>query len=142
MNTFPLDHASQATSISGPPTSWDYLADRTFRSLAQAGVWLILALLAFILWSIGGKAWVAVRDHGLSFLTSTAWDVGRQQFAGALELACRGRDAHRWRAGLDAEAGSGGRRPDPDDVRRRVKGPFARSGPPCYHPPVIEKKVQ
>ena len=80
MKTFPLDHASQAASISGPPTHWDYLADRTFRSLAQAGVWIILALLAFILWSIGGKAWVAMRDHGLSFLTSTAWDVGRQQF--------------------------------------------------------------
>ena len=80
MKTIPLDHASQAASISGPPTSWDYLADRTFRSLAQAGVWLILALLAFILWSIGGKAWVAMRDHGLAFLTSTAWDVGRQQF--------------------------------------------------------------
>ena len=80
MKTIPLDHASQPASISGPPTSWDYLADRTFRSLAQAGVWLILALLAFILWSIGGKAWVAMRDHGLAFITSTAWDVGRQQF--------------------------------------------------------------
>jgi len=80
VKTFPLDHASQPASISGPPTSWDYLADRTFRSLAQAGVWLILALLVFILWSIGGKAWVAMRDHGLPFLTSTAWDVGRQQF--------------------------------------------------------------
>ena len=80
MKTFPLDRASPPASISGPPTSWDYLADRTFRSLAQAGVWLILALLAFILWSIGGKAWVAMRDHGLAFITSTAWDVGRQQF--------------------------------------------------------------
>jgi len=80
VKTFPLDHASQPASISGPPTSWDYLADRTFRSLAQAGVWLILALLAFILWSIGGKAWIAMRDHGLPFLTSSAWDVGRQQF--------------------------------------------------------------
>jgi len=80
VNTIPLDHASQPGSISGPPTSWDYLADRTFRSLAQAGVWLILALLAFILWSIGSKAWVAMRDHGLAFITSTAWDVGRQQF--------------------------------------------------------------
>jgi phosphate transport system permease protein len=80
VKAFPLDPASPPGSISGPPTGWDYLADRTFRSLAQAGVWLILALLAFILWSIGGKAWVAMRDHGLPFLTSTAWDVGRQQF--------------------------------------------------------------
>ena len=70
----------QPGTVSGPPTTWDYFADRAFRGLAQAGVWLILLLLAFILWSIGGKAWVAMRDHGLGFLTSTTWDVGRQQF--------------------------------------------------------------
>jgi ABC-type phosphate transport system permease subunit len=61
-------------------TSWDELADRTFRGLAQGATWLILLLLAFILWSIGGKAWMGIRDHGLAFLTSTTWDVGKQQF--------------------------------------------------------------
>ena len=66
--------------VSRPPSSWDYFADRTFRALAQAGVWLILLLLGFILWEIGGKATAGIRDYGLGFLTSTTWDVGRQQF--------------------------------------------------------------
>src|SRR5262249_4350632 len=79
--TLPLSPGGEERShISGPPTYWDYFADRAFRGLAQASIWLILALLAFILWSIGGKASVAMRDHGLAFLTSATWDVGRQQF--------------------------------------------------------------
>jgi phosphate transport system permease protein len=66
--------------VSAPPSRWDYFADRAFRYLAQAGVWLVLALLALILWEIGGKATVGIRDYGVGFLTSTTWDVGRQQF--------------------------------------------------------------
>jgi phosphate transport system permease protein len=66
--------------VSAPPSRWDYIADRTFRYLAQAGVWLVLGLLALILWEIGGKATVGIRDYGVGFLTSTTWDVGRQQF--------------------------------------------------------------
>ena len=80
MNAFEIDRTVQAGSVSGPPTSWDGVADRTFRLLAQASVWLILLLLAFILWSIGGKAWVGMREYGVGFLTSTTWDVGKQQF--------------------------------------------------------------
>ena len=75
-----LEPLARPGSVSGPPTSWDYFADRAFRGLAQAGAWLILLLLAFILWSFGGKAWLAIRDHGVGFLTSTTWDVSRQQF--------------------------------------------------------------
>jgi phosphate transport system permease protein len=78
--TLEIEPALGRASVSGPPSSWDYLADRGFRALAQIGVWLILLLLAFILWSIGGKAWVGMRDYGPGFLTSTTWDVGRQQF--------------------------------------------------------------
>ena len=66
--------------VSGPPSRWDYAADRTFRALAQTGVWLLLILLGVILWEIGGKATAGIRDYGLGFLTSTTWDVGRQQF--------------------------------------------------------------
>jgi phosphate transport system permease protein len=80
VKAFELEQTARAGSVSGPPTSWDDVADRTFRGLAQASVWLILLLLAFILWSIGGKAWVGMREYGLSFLTSTTWDVGKQQF--------------------------------------------------------------
>jgi phosphate transport system permease protein len=80
MSLIGLDRTANRPSVSGPPTTWDYFADRAFRALAHVGVFLILLLLAFILWTIGAKAWVAVRDHGLGFLTSTTWDVGRQQF--------------------------------------------------------------
>jgi len=67
-------------SVSGPPSRWDYFVDRAFRGAARAAVGLILFLLAYILWSIGSKASVAMREHGLGFLTSTTWDVGHQQF--------------------------------------------------------------
>jgi len=80
VKAFELDQSARAGSVSGPPTSWDDVADRTFRGLARASVWLILLLLAFILWSIGGKAWVGMREYGVGFLTSTTWDVGKQQF--------------------------------------------------------------
>src|SRR5262245_18547229 len=72
--------SAEAEQISRPPSRWDDLADRSFRTLAQAGVWLILVLLALILWEIGGKASVGIRDYGLGFLVSTTWDVGRAQF--------------------------------------------------------------
>jgi phosphate transport system permease protein len=71
---------AEVEGVSHPPSGWDYVADRAFRWLAQAGVWLILVLLGLILWEIGGKALVGVRDYGLGFVTSTTWDVGRQQF--------------------------------------------------------------
>jgi phosphate transport system permease protein len=75
-----LERAARGGSVSGPPSSWDYLADGAFRGLARGGAWLILLLLAFVLWSIGGKAWVGIRDYGAGFLVSSTWDVGRQQF--------------------------------------------------------------
>ena len=71
---------AEAERVSRPPSRWDYVADRGFRLLAQAGASLILVLLALILWEIGGKATVGIRDFGLGFTTSTTWDVGRQQF--------------------------------------------------------------
>jgi len=71
---------AEAERVSRPPSRWDYVADRGFRLLAQAAAWLILVLLGLILWEIGGKATVGIRDFGLGFVTSTTWDVRRQQF--------------------------------------------------------------
>jgi phosphate transport system permease protein len=76
----PARAEAEARSVSQAPSPGEYAADRAFRWLAQAGVWLILVLLGLILWEIGGKAAVGIRDYGLGFLTSTTWDVGRQQF--------------------------------------------------------------
>lgn len=70
-----LEHPAQAGSVSGPPSAWDYFADRAFRGVAQGGVWVVLLLLVFILWEIGGKAWPGIREYGLGSLTSTTWDT-------------------------------------------------------------------
>ena len=76
----PFGAATTEDRVSRPPSPLDYFADRGFRLLAKAGAWLVLILLGLILWEIGGKATVGVRDYGVGFLTSTTWDVGRQQF--------------------------------------------------------------
>ena len=80
--TFSADAVDPAHvgSVSGPPSSWDYFADRAFRALAQAGVWAILLLLAAILWEIAGKAWPGIRDYGVGFLTSSTWDTNKNLF--------------------------------------------------------------
>ncbi len=76
----PLEELARSGSVSGPPSTWDYVADRAFRGVAQAGVWLVLLLLVFILWEIGGKAWPGIREHGLSPLTSTTWDTNANRY--------------------------------------------------------------
>jgi phosphate transport system permease protein len=78
-----LDSAADkggAGTISAPPSSFDYLVDRGFRGLAVAGAVSILVLLALILWEIGGKAIPGMREHGVAFLTGSAWDVKAGQF--------------------------------------------------------------
>jgi len=72
--------AAGGASVSAPPSSFDYFADRFFRGLAYAGAGLILVLLALILFEIGGKAWPGMREHGFAFLTSTTWDPNAGQF--------------------------------------------------------------
>jgi phosphate transport system permease protein len=80
VKTLDRESAASASSVSGPPSSVEYVVDRGFRFLARLGVWLVLVLLGMILWEIGGKGWAGVRDYGLGFLTSSTWDVGRGQF--------------------------------------------------------------
>jgi phosphate transport system permease protein len=75
-----LEDARHPDSVAAAPSSWDFLADRLFRGLAKAAAALILLLLAFILWQIGRRAWPGIREYGVSFLTSTTWDVGRGHF--------------------------------------------------------------
>src|SRR5262252_2167563 len=75
-----LEHAGPPRAVASAPSAWDFFADRAFRALATAGAYLILLLLAFILWQIGRKAWPGMRDYGVGFLTSTTWDVGRGHF--------------------------------------------------------------
>ncbi|MGZ8995050.1 MAG: phosphate ABC transporter permease subunit PstC [Rhodospirillales bacterium] len=76
----PFSQAISASSISGPPAARDYLSDRLFRALAVAGAGIILVLVAYIVWEIGGQAAPAIAQHGLGFLTSSIWDVSNQRF--------------------------------------------------------------
>jgi phosphate transport system permease protein len=76
----PFAKADTVDSISGPPSPFDYGWDRTFQFLALAGAWMILILVGFILWEIGGQALPAMRDYGLDFITSTTWDANKSQF--------------------------------------------------------------
>ena len=75
-----LGSAARPGSVSRPPTAWDTFADRAFRVMAQGAVWVIVLLLAYLLWSIGAKAWFAVREYGIGFIIGSHWDVGRGQF--------------------------------------------------------------
>jgi phosphate transport system permease protein len=76
----PFAQANNADSISGPPSAGDYAGDRGFRYLALASAWIILLLVAYVIWEIGGQAMPAIREHGLSFLTSTTWNVNANEF--------------------------------------------------------------
>jgi phosphate transport system permease protein len=76
----PFQHAASASSVSGPPSGSDYLADTIFRSIALSCAALIIILILYILWEIGGLALPAMAQHGLGFVSGTTWNVGTQEF--------------------------------------------------------------
>ena len=78
MNAF--EQAIAGEQISGPPSQTDYLLDRSFRGIATVCAWLILLVVALILWEIGAKAVPAIGEYRLDFLTGTTWDVNKQVF--------------------------------------------------------------
>lgn len=61
-------------SISRPPTRREILVDRTFRGLTYLFAWLIVLLVLFIVFEIGGQALPAIRAYGLDFISGTTWD--------------------------------------------------------------------
>ncbi|MGE0825740.1 MAG: phosphate ABC transporter permease subunit PstC [Candidatus Binatia bacterium] len=67
-------------SISSPPSALGQFLDRSFRGLTFAFAWVIIILMVYLLWEVGGNAMPAVRDYGLGFLTSTTWDVNAGRF--------------------------------------------------------------
>ena len=72
--------ALPATAISKPPSTLDTFLDRSFRGLTLAFSWLTIVLMLYLLWKVGGSAAPAIQKYGLSFLTSTTWDVNKGQF--------------------------------------------------------------
>jgi phosphate transport system permease protein len=75
-----FEGAAPPGAITHPPSSNEYLVDRGFRLLAVCGASLIILLVAYILWKIGGQALPAIYNYHLGFLTSTNWNVSEQKF--------------------------------------------------------------
>jgi len=80
MATNPFAQAVSVESMSGPPSQSDYLVDRGFRLAAVVGAAIIILLVVYILYEIGGQALPAITEYGLGFLVSSTWDVSRQEF--------------------------------------------------------------
>lgn len=66
--------------IAQAPSASERYIDKIFRGLTLLFTWGIMALLAVILWEFVSKAFPAVQEYGLSFITTTTWDANRDQF--------------------------------------------------------------
>jgi len=75
-----FEHAAPPGAITHPPSSNEYRVDRGFRTLAVCGTWVIILLVAYILWKIGGQALPAIYRYHLGFLWSTNWNVQDEKF--------------------------------------------------------------
>ena len=75
-----FEGAAPRGAITQPPSSNEYLVDRGFRLLTVCGASLIILLVGYILWKIGGQALPAIYRYQLGFLISTNWNVGDQNF--------------------------------------------------------------
>lgn len=80
MSQNPFAQAITSAAISRPPSSNEFLADRGFRSLALVAAALIIFLVAYILWEIGGQALPALGKYHAGFLVGTNWNVQTQDF--------------------------------------------------------------
>jgi phosphate transport system permease protein len=67
-------------SISRPPSTFDVFVDRVFRGLTLVFAGLTIVLVLYIVLEVGGKAAPAMQKYGLSFITSTTWDVNKARF--------------------------------------------------------------
>ena len=75
-----FERAASVDAITRPPSSREYAVDRSFRFLALGAAALIIALVAYILWKIGGQALPAIYRYRLGFLASTNWNVQEEKF--------------------------------------------------------------
>jgi phosphate transport system permease protein len=80
MSEKPFINMTGGAGITRPPSSGEFLADRSFRFLAQAGAAVIILLVIYILWEIGGQALPAISEYQFGFLFSSTWNVQQDQF--------------------------------------------------------------
>ncbi len=69
-----------ADEISKPPSTFDIISDRAFQRSTWIIAWFVVALMFWLVASIGRQAMPAVRAYGLSFLTGSTWDVNKEKF--------------------------------------------------------------
>jgi len=67
-------------TISTPPSTVDVFLDRLFRGSSFAFAWFTILLVLYLLWEVGGNATKAISDYGLSFFTSSDWNVQAGKF--------------------------------------------------------------
>lgn len=63
-----------------PPSTKDFLLDRTFRALSRIGVVLILALVFALVFEVGRKAIPGMEKHGLDVIFGSVWDVNQGKY--------------------------------------------------------------
>ncbi|MBD9396974.1 phosphate ABC transporter permease subunit PstC [Pseudomonas sp. PDM11] len=63
-----------------PPSTKDFLVDRTFRALARVGVVLILAVVFALVFEVGRKALPGMQEYGFDVLFGTVWDVNQNKY--------------------------------------------------------------
>jgi phosphate transport system permease protein len=67
-------------SISTPPSTLDLFLDRSLRGLTFVFAVLTIVLVLYLLGQVGRNAAPAMQKYGLSFITSTTWDVNQSRF--------------------------------------------------------------
>ena len=72
--------AAPESTLSQAPTTGEVSADRFFRSLAAVAASLVLLLVAYIVWKIGGQALPAIERFHVGFLTASDWNVQTEKF--------------------------------------------------------------
>jgi phosphate transport system permease protein len=76
----PFAIATSPDAVTHPPASIEYLADRIFRALAMGAAALLIVLVAYILWKIGGQAMPAIQKYHFGFLISSQYNVQELKF--------------------------------------------------------------
>ena len=80
MSNHPFALANSAQAVSQAPSGGEYLVDRGFRTLALVAASLLIVLVAYVVWKIGGQALPAIRAYHFEFLTGTSWNVQDKRF--------------------------------------------------------------
>src|SRR5262249_44979700 len=71
----PFAFTASPQAITHAPASLEYFVDRCFRALAIAAAALLIVLVAYILWKIGGQAMPAIHKYHFNFLISSQYNV-------------------------------------------------------------------